>query len=139
MLDGRPGFCFCRLRGLDFGRRPLRLLCESVLLIGVRGLAGLEGGMSELVGELVGLEEKRVVGRRFLNSPPAGALSGGSLMGVKAEISGRKIVKDFLLRLSDILANMHSRSLFADCPNKDLQSKSEGTGDFQVEVEYGLK
>ena len=139
MLDGRPGFCFCRLRGLDFDRRPLRLLCESVLLIGVRGLAGLEGGMSELVGELVGLEEKRVVGRRFLSSPPAGALSGGSLMGVNAEISGRKIVKDFLLRLSDISANVHSRSLYADCPNKDLQSKSEGTGEFQVEVEYGLK
>ena len=128
MLVGRPGFCFCRLRGLDFGRRPLRLLCEPVLLIGVRGLAGLEGGMSELVGELVGLEEKRVVGR------PAGALSRGSLMGVNAEISGQKIVKDFLLRLSDILANMHSDSLFAD-----LQCKSEGTGDSQVELEYRLK
>lgn len=128
MLDGRPDLCFCMLRGLDFCRRPLTLLCESVLLIGVSGLAGLEGGMSEVVGELVGLE-KRAAGHRSLSSPPAGALSGGSLMGVNAEISGRKMVKDFLLRLSDIVTDMHSRSWFANCPNKDLQSGFEGTGD----------
>ena len=86
--------------------------------------------MSEVVGELVGLEEKRAAGHRSLSSPPAGALSGGSLMGVNAEISGRKMVKDFLLRLSDIVTDMHSRSWFANCPNKDLESGFEGTGDW---------
>ena len=80
--------------------------------------------MSELVGELEGLEDRNVAGRRFLSRPPTGALSGGSLMGVSAEISGRKIVKDFLLRLSDIVPNVysiHSRSLFAKYTNNDLQ------------------
>ena len=84
--------------------------------------------MSELVGELEGLEDKNLVGRRFLSRPPTGALSGGSLMGVNAEISGRKIVKDFLLRLSDIVPNVYStqsRSLFAEYANNNLQRRSK--------------
>lgn len=88
--------------------------------------------MSALVGEPEGLDEKKVFGRRLLSRLPGGALSGGSLMGVKAEMSGRKIVKDFLLRLSDIVPNVHSiqsRSLFADCTIGDLQRQSGDLGD----------
>ena len=87
------------------------------------------------MGELEGLEDKNVAGRRFLSRPPAGALSGGSLMGVNAETSGRKIVKDFLLRLSDIVPNVYSiqtRSLFAEYTNNDLQRRKVGTQDTSV-------
>lgn len=103
--------------------------------------------MSELVGELEGLEDKNVAGRRFLSRPPAGALSGGSLIGVNAEISGRKIVKDFLLRLSDIVPNVYSvqsRSLSAEYTNNDLQGRSEDLEQWKVdtsvhaESKYGL-
>lgn len=37
------------------------------------GVNGLDGGISELVGELEGDEEKRDPGRLFLSRPPAGA------------------------------------------------------------------
>ena len=92
-LEGRP--CFWRLRGRDLVMSLSMLLLESALLIGVRGL---EGAMSD-VGELEGLEEeKKVAGRLFLSSPPAGVLSEGSSIGVNAERGGggRKMVKDFL-------------------------------------------
>ena len=90
-LEGRP--CFCRLRGRDLGISLSMLLLESALLIGVRGL---DGAMSD-IGELEGLEEEKVGGRLFLSSPAAGAVSGGSSMGVNAETGGgRKMLKDFL-------------------------------------------
>lgn len=90
-LEGRP--CFCKLRGRDLVISLSMLLLESALLIGVRGL---DGAMST-VGELEGEEERTVGGRLFLSSPPAGALSGGSSIGVNAERGGsRKMVKDFL-------------------------------------------
>ena len=75
------------------------LLLESALLIGVRGL---DGAMSN-VGELEGLEEeKKVAGRLMLSSPPAGAPSEGSSIGVNAETGGgRKMLKDFLRCLSN--------------------------------------
>ena len=95
-LEGRP--CFCRLRGRDLVISLSMLLLESALLIGVRGL---DGAMSN-VGELEGVEERKVGGRFFLSSPPAGALSGGSSIGVNAERGGsRKMVKDFLRWLCD--------------------------------------
>lgn len=89
-LEGRP--CFWRLRGRDLVISLSMLLLESALLIGVRGLGG---AMSD-VGELEGLEEKKVAGRLFLCSPRSGALSGGSSMGVNAEIGGRNMLRDFL-------------------------------------------
>ena len=74
------------------------LLLESVLLIGVRGL---DGAMSD-IGELEGLEERKVAGCLFLSRPPREAVSEGSSMGVNAEIGGgRKMVKDFLRCLDD--------------------------------------
>lgn len=95
-LEGRP--CFWRFRGRDLVISLSMLPLESALLIGVRGL---DGAMSD-VGELEGLDEKRVVGRLFLSSLLAGALSGGSSMGVNGEIGGgRKMLKDFLRCLGD--------------------------------------
>lgn len=95
-LEGRP--CFWRLRGRDLVMSLSMLLLESARLIGVRGL---EGAMSD-VGELEGLEEKRVAGRLFLRSLASGGPSGGSSMGVNAEMEGgRKMLKDFLRCLGD--------------------------------------
>ena len=55
------------------------------------------------VGELEGLEEKAVAGRVLWSRRPIEAVSGGSFMGVKAETGGgRKMLRDFLRRLSDI-------------------------------------
>lgn len=101
-LEGRP--CFCRLRGRDLVISLSMLLLESALLIGVRGL---DGAMSD-IGELEGLEEEKVVGGRlFLSSPPAGAVSGGSSMGVNAETGGgRKMLNDFLRCRSDIVMSI---------------------------------
>ena len=95
-LEGRP--CFWRLRGRDLVISLSMLLLESALLIGVRGF---EGAMSD-VGELEGLEEKKVAGRLILRREPGGALPEGSSMGVNAEIGGgRKMLKDFLRCLCD--------------------------------------
>lgn len=104
-LEGRP--CFCRLRGRDLVISLSILLLESALLIGVRGL---DGAMSN-VGELEGLEEKKVGGRLCLSSPPAGAVSGGSSMGVNVERGGgRKMLKDFLRCL-------HGNQVQSGCEN----------------------
>lgn len=90
-LEGRP--CFWRLRGRDLVISLSMLLLESALLIGVKGL---DGAMSE-VGELEGLEEKKVAGRLILSKPAAGRLSEGSSMGVNAEMGGgRKRFKEVL-------------------------------------------
>ena len=96
MLFGLP--VFCKLRGRDLDKKRLRLPWESVLL-----MDGLDGGISELVGEFDGEEEKREPGRRFFGTATAGALEGGPLMGVRADTSGWKIVNDFLLLLSGII------------------------------------
>ena len=78
-------------------------LFESVRLIGA-GVPGPEEGMSTLEGELEGLEEEKNVLVRlffFLRTfpEPAGALGGGSSIGVRGEISGGNIDKLFLRRL----------------------------------------
>ena len=105
MLPGRPDFC--RLLGLDLGKRRSILLLESALLIGI-GVEELGDGI-EVVGELEGLVEEKVRGRRFfLSKPPTGALPGSS-SGVNGLISGVKILKLFL-RLLDMLVEICSTS-----------------------------
>ena len=79
------------------------LLFESVLLIGT-GVEGLGDGIAEVEGELEGLDEEKVMGRRFfLSKPPIGALPGSSI-GVNGVTSGVKMLKLFL-RLLDMLAD----------------------------------
>ena len=97
-LPGRP--VFCKLRGLDFVKSLSSELFESARLIGI-GVEGPEEGISAVVGELEGLDEKNVAGRLFFLRTfpePAGALSGGLSMGVNGEISGGKIERLFLRR-----------------------------------------
>lgn len=100
------------------------LLLESVLLIGI-GVEEPEEGMLEVVGELEGLEEKRVTGRRFFfRRPPAGALSGGSSMGVNAETSGVKMLRLFL-RLFDMVGCIRISSLSAGCLGRDMLGRGQ--------------
>ena len=103
MLPGRPDFC--RLFGLDLENIRSILLFESLLFIGI-GVGGFGEGISDVLGELEGLDEN-VMGRRFFFSrpPPTGALPGSS-MGVNGEISGAKILKLFR-RLPDMFADHH--------------------------------
>ena len=82
------------------------LLLESALFIAV-GVEGLGDGI-EVVGELEGLVEEKVMGRRFfLSKPPTGGALSGSSSGVNGVMSGVKILKLFL-RLLDMLVNIYS-------------------------------
>lgn len=89
------------------------------------GVKGLDGGMSELVGELEGEGEKRVAGRRFLRKPPAETLPEGSLIGVKAAPSGWKMLNDFLLLLSGIVRLIQYSSLLVNCSGWGLHEYSK--------------
>lgn len=76
------------------------------------GVEGPEGDISDVVGELDGLDENRSEGRFFFLSTfpePAGALSGGSSIGVNVETSDVKMLKLFLRRF-DMIGNCEASS-----------------------------
>ena len=100
-LDGLA--VFCKLRGLDLGINRSMLALEFNLFREV----GLDSAASPLpsFGEPdKGLEEKvNGVFRCFFGIVTGGALSGGSSIGVRAEMGGRKMLKLFLRRFSDMM------------------------------------
>ena len=110
-LLGRPAFCKLLGRALGISRSMLAL--ELILLIGVVGLDGPSTSLPpSVVGEPErGLEENKGAMRRFFCSI-VGALpeGSGSSMGVKGDRGGRKMLRLFRRRLSDIFEHARARA-----------------------------
>lgn len=94
ILEGRPDFC--KLRGLDLGAKRRSML----LLELVRSRIGFEWVE-------VGLEEgsgvKKDAGLRFLRVAEVGVGGSSSLIGVRAFMGGRNMLKLFRRRRSVIV------------------------------------
>jgi len=94
ILEGRPDLC--KLCGLDlWEKKRSMLLFELVRSSG--GFEWVEVGLED------GSEVKKDAGRRFLRFAELGTGGSSSLIGVRAFIGGRNMLKLFRRRRSDIV------------------------------------